>query len=187
MKHDEIVIGMTPLEGCPQVWDAKDVQALVLDHQSPREELYILHVMPDMRVHFLQRAAVGGTQSICFDTSDVLRSAILSKAKAIVLAHTHPYEESVRPSKTDLDVTQRLVNICEAARIPLLDHVIVGKTGCYSMAAHGVGGFVGARRYRIQPQALHLSGDTTLSASRGFGSDFILNCPVTARRRKSRK
>ena len=70
---------------------------------------------------------------------EVFKSAILSNANAIVLAHNHPSSDCSSPSKEDMEVTDRLVSAGRLLGIDVLDHVIIGgETGeIYSMMEHG--------------------------------------------------
>ncbi len=67
---------------------------------------------------------------------EVFQGAIVAGAKSIIVAHNHPSGDPA-PSREDAAVTRRL---CEAGRllgIALLDHVIVGDQGCFSMREEG--------------------------------------------------
>ena len=63
--------------------------------------------------------------------SEILRQALLLKASYIIVAHNHP-SNSLQPSKEDIELTNNLYNSCKMMDIPLLDHIIVGKTGYFS-------------------------------------------------------
>lgn len=67
---------------------------------------------------------------------EVFRSAIVENAAAIVLSHNHP-SNRLEPSQEDLDITKRLQEAGELLGIPVLDHLIIGRTGFHSMVEHG--------------------------------------------------
>lgn len=54
-----------------------------------------------------------------------------TKAKNVILFHTHPYGPA-KPSTADLLATQSLMNICYMLNVKLVDHIIVNHTETYS-------------------------------------------------------
>ena len=60
---------------------------------------------------------------------EVYRVAVRESASAIVCVHNHPSGDPA-PSAPDMHVTRMLRDAARAVDIHLLDHVIVGRTGC---------------------------------------------------------
>jgi DNA repair protein RadC len=58
-------------------------------------------------------------------------------AAAAILVHNHPSGHA-QPSAGDRALTEELVQAGDLLRIPLLDHVIVGRRDHYSFADHGL-------------------------------------------------
>ena len=52
--------------------------------------------------------------------------AIKESAFAIILVHNHPSGDP-KPSKDDIEITKKLIEIGKILYIPILDHVIAGK------------------------------------------------------------
>lgn len=67
---------------------------------------------------------------------EVFRPAIVENAASVLLSHNHP-SSRLDPSQEDLDITKRLQDAGEILGIPVLDHLIIGRTGFYSMVEHG--------------------------------------------------
>ena len=67
---------------------------------------------------------------------EVYAEPLSERAASIIVAHNHP-SGVLEPSKEDLSVTKRLVQAGEILGIKLLDHLVFGKTGFYSMRDHG--------------------------------------------------
>ncbi len=63
---------------------------------------------------------------------EVFRPAIVENAAAIVLSHNHP-SNRLDPSREDLDISKRLQDAGEILGIPVLDHIIIGRSGFYSL------------------------------------------------------
>ncbi|MBR6233257.1 MAG: DNA repair protein RadC [Erysipelotrichaceae bacterium] len=68
---------------------------------------------------------------------EILRKAILMKASGILVAHNHP-SGNVKPSHADIELTQRLSQACQPVSIPLVDHIIVSKSGYFSFKNHSM-------------------------------------------------
>lgn len=67
---------------------------------------------------------------------EVFRPAIVENAASIVLSHNHP-SNRLDPSPEDLEITRRLQEAGEILGIPVLDHLIIGRTGFCSMIERG--------------------------------------------------
>ncbi len=71
----------------------------------------------------------------CLAVDEVIRKALLHKASYLLVAHNHP-SDNIAPSQADIDLTDKLQNACRMMGIPLLDHIIVGKTDYFSFKNH---------------------------------------------------
>ncbi len=69
----------------------------------------------------------GDVGSASFSTRKIFRTALNEKAAALILVHNHP-SGNPEPSKSDIEVTEELVELGENLDIQILDHVIVGKS-----------------------------------------------------------
>lgn len=67
-----------------------------------------------------------------FHPREVLRHAIRDNAVSVVLAHNHP-SGSTEPSPEDISITRVLAAACKIMQIGFLDHVIISKSGYYSI------------------------------------------------------
>jgi DNA repair protein RadC len=61
--------------------------------------------------------------------------AVRQSAAAVIFVHNHPSGDPA-PSAEDRQLTHRLVACGELLGIPVLDHVIIGRTAFYSFADH---------------------------------------------------
>jgi DNA repair protein RadC len=66
---------------------------------------------------------------------DVFRGAIRSMAKGVLLVHNHP-SGSPAPSAQDKDLTRRAAKAGQVLGYPLFDHVIIAKTGSFSLCSN---------------------------------------------------
>ena len=72
--------------------------------------------------------------------SEVLRSALVLDASALILCHNHPSGDP-QPSQTDIELTGKIVEACKVMEITIHDHIIVGfgrEKNAFSMRAAGM-------------------------------------------------
>lgn len=84
----------------------------------------------------VERLAEGSIDSASFSQQQLFKKALQRGARFIVLAHNHPTGD-ISPSLEDRDLTQRVAQAAKAVEIDLLDHWIVGRSGCYSFRRAG--------------------------------------------------
>ena len=63
---------------------------------------------------------------------EILKRVIEVNASAIIIVHNHPSGDP-KPSKEDIEMTQRLVRVLNDIGVELHDHVVVGVSRCESM------------------------------------------------------
>jgi DNA repair protein RadC len=68
--------------------------------------------------------------------SDIVRHAISLGSPALLFAHNHPAGDP-NPSKQDIELTRRFINICKALEIKVHDHIIVSRNGSFSFRELG--------------------------------------------------
>lgn len=59
------------------------------------------------------------------DISDIVRTAALVNARAVILVHNHP-SGTAKPTDQDIDVTRQIRDALDLIEVDLLDHVIIG-------------------------------------------------------------
>jgi DNA repair protein RadC len=55
---------------------------------------------------------------------EIIRKALRYSTAAIILAHNHPTGD-LKPSRVDVEMTKKIVQICKIVEIKVLDHVII--------------------------------------------------------------
>ena len=67
---------------------------------------------------------------------EIFKNAYLLSASSIICVHNHPTGNTL-PSKPDLELTKRLVEVGNLLGIKVIDHIIVGKFNYYSFLENG--------------------------------------------------
>ncbi len=81
--------------------------------------------------------SVGTVDRAQVQPRDVFVDPVADHAAAVILAHNHP-SSSVRPSKEDISLTERLATAAESLGIRVLDHIIFNHRSHSSMKESGV-------------------------------------------------
>ena len=102
-----------------------------------KEHFLCLHLDGKNRIICLDRVSVGSLNQSVVHVREVLKSALLSSAAAILLIHNHPSGDP-SPSTEDLIITKRLKEAGELIGIPVIDHIIVGDDQYVSFVERGL-------------------------------------------------
>ena len=101
------------------------------------EEFWLLLMNQNYRLIKELRIAHGGITEVAVDIRLLLKEALLCNATILAVCHNHP-SGSIRPSKADDDLTQRILRACQLMNIKFLDHVIVTDGLYYSYHESGM-------------------------------------------------
>lgn len=99
-----------------------------LDH----EEVWLLCLDGRSGLKSATRVAQGGLHGCALTARDVLGPAVRHGASAILLIHNHPSGDP-SPSPDDVEMTRHVARCAELVGIPLLDHVVVARSGAKSV------------------------------------------------------
>ena len=102
-----------------------------------KEHFLSLHLDGKNRIICLDRVSVGSLNQSVVHVREVLKSALISSAAAILLIHNHPSGDP-NPSNEDLVITRRLKEAGELIGIPVLDHIIIGEGQYVSFVERGL-------------------------------------------------
>ena len=108
----------------------------VLAEDLDREAVWIACLDTKNRIACLSQISLGGIDSSICHPREVLKTALLANASAIVLVHNHPSGDP-SPSSQDRAITARIGEAAQIIGIRFLDHLIVGDETFYSFADAG--------------------------------------------------
>lgn len=119
----------------------EDVQKLVNEHidlkDADREHFIVFYLDRKSSINAINTVSIGGLNSTHVHPREVFKTALLSSAASIILCHNHPSGDPT-PSREDVDITRRLVEVGEILGIDVLDHVIIGVNRYYSLKEKGI-------------------------------------------------
>ncbi len=81
--------------------------------------------------------SIGSLNSAIVHPREVYKTAVLSNASSIIIAHNHP-SGITEPSSEDISLTNRLDEAGKIIGIKLLDHLIIGFSEYYSFKEEGL-------------------------------------------------
>ncbi len=104
---------------------------------KPYEMFCCLHLDNRHRLIAFRELFRGTLDTASIYTREVVREVLIHNASAVIFAHNHPSGQP-EPSRADELVTRRLRDVLTQVDVRVLDHVIVGDTGCISFADRGL-------------------------------------------------
>jgi DNA repair protein RadC len=123
----------------PVIQSSKDIaqylKALLKDFTY--EVFAVLFLNQANKINHFEIISRGGITGTVADPRIILRKALEEDATSIVLSHNHP-SGSLKPSKADEVLTQKIKEAAKYFDIKVIDHIIVSEEGFYSFADEGI-------------------------------------------------
>jgi len=104
---------------------------------STHEQFVVMFLNRANKVLEIKAHSSGGLTGTIVDVKLILKDAILISASGIIVAHNHP-SGNLNPSKSDIDLTQKIKNAASIMEISLLDHLIVTGDRYFSFRDSGL-------------------------------------------------
>jgi len=101
-----------------------------------REAVWLACLDTKNRLACLSQVSVGSLDSSLVHPREVMKTALLASASAIVLVHNHPSGDPT-PSREDEAITQRIKGAADLLGVRFLDHVIIGDGDYFSFTDQG--------------------------------------------------
>jgi len=103
----------------------------------PYEEFWVLYLNRSNKIIDHLKISQGGISGTVADSRIILKKAIEKLATSIVLVHNHPSGNN-QPSKSDINLTQKLITAGKTLDINVLDHIIIADSVYFSFADEGM-------------------------------------------------
>lgn len=122
-----------------KIESSQDIFRVMLPHllDCHYEEFWLLLLNRQNQVIKKVQISKGTVSGTVVDARLVFKPAIEHLASSIVLVHNHP-SGNINPSKSDHDITVKLVEISKLFDIPILDHLIFTNDKYFSFADEGI-------------------------------------------------
>ena len=102
-----------------------------------REVFGVLYLNRANKINHFEIVSEGGITGTVADPRVILRKALESDAVNLILCHNHP-SGSLRPSRADELLTEKIREAASFLDIRVIDHIIVSDDGYYSFADEGL-------------------------------------------------
>ncbi|WRS28022.1 DNA repair protein RadC [Oscillospiraceae bacterium MB08-C2-2] len=101
------------------------------------EEVLLICLGYNKKVLLCTKIAEGSMERVAITPSEVVKTALKVNSVTAMLAHNHPGGFCL-PSQADMFTTRQILKALKFVNIQLIDHIIVGSDGVYSMEEKGM-------------------------------------------------
>ncbi|WP_426278141.1 RadC family protein [Chryseobacterium sp. S-02] len=118
---------------------SNDAYLILKNHLSDLriEEFWAIFLNQSNKVIHLTQLTQGGINQSIVDIRVLFRTALDHYATGVIIAHNHP-SGNLKPSKEDIDITQKIKEAGNMLSIQLLDHLIITQDSYLSFADEGL-------------------------------------------------
>jgi DNA repair protein RadC len=101
------------------------------------EQFKVLFLNRGNKVIGIYNVSTGGITGTIADPRLIFTAALKTNAVSLILCHNHP-SGSLKPSKADEEITQKITGAGKFLDIKVLDHVILSSESYFSFADEGL-------------------------------------------------
>lgn len=122
-----------------KVSSSKDVYAFFkpLLQDSSYEEFWIMLLNRGNKIINSICISQGGLSGTVADPKKIFKTALEQYAASVILCHNHP-SGNIKPSESDIRLTQKLKKAGSFLDLPVIDHIILGDDSYFSFADEGM-------------------------------------------------
>lgn len=102
-----------------------------------KEHFWIIGMNEAGYILYIELIALGTVRSVPVEPMNIYRVAVMKNATRVIAVHNHPSGRLV-PSKDDLDITDRLIQVGRILNIALVDHLIISTEAYESFRGMGL-------------------------------------------------
>lgn len=111
------------------VYMLDEIQAI---KNAANEHLLVIGMDNGLNVKDIRLIGVGKNNLIQINIKDIVRDALINMWDNVIVVHNHP-SNSLKASKEDIEITNKITNALKVFNINLLDHIIVTENEYHSM------------------------------------------------------
>lgn len=122
-----------------EIKTTQDVLRVVRPKLKDKKKEYFLLLLLNSRNQLIRPVdiSIGSLDATVVHPREVFKEAIAASAASVICVHNHP-SGNPEPSNEDLNLTKRLVQVGNLLGIEVLDHIIIGAQGYYSLKSHNL-------------------------------------------------
>ena len=102
-----------------------------------KEHLWTIALNMGLRIANIELVGLGSFRKVACEPAEVFSFPLQKKAASLILVHNHPSGE-LQPSESDIDTTDRLLQIGRFHNCMLLEHLIISQNSYYSFKDNGI-------------------------------------------------
>ncbi len=121
-----------------KIKSAKDVYEVTKHYSNcEQENLLVISLNIQNQILAIENVYQGTINQIVIHPREILHCGIKNLAFRIILVHNHPSGD-LNPSIADIKTTEKLISAAQIIDLEISDHVIISKSGYYSMRENKV-------------------------------------------------
>ncbi|SIT19067.1 DNA repair protein RadC [Chryseobacterium ureilyticum] len=123
----------------PTIGNSHDAYAILKNQLSDlrTEEFWAIFLNNSNKVIHISQLTQGGISQSIVDVRVLFKTALEHFSTGIIIAHNHP-SGSLKPSKEDINITQKIKEAGNVLSIQLLDHIIITQNSYFSFSDAGL-------------------------------------------------
>lgn len=131
-------VSVLPMAQRTRITSSYDVSNYFMNKMRYYNKEHFISVLLNVKGEIIEEVevSVGDLNSSMTHPREVFVQAVRRSAGSIIFVHNHPSGDP-SPSQTDIDTTNRMIQVGELLGIPVLDHIIIGDGIYVSMKSSG--------------------------------------------------
>ena len=108
-------------------------QILLRENEIEREQehVWVVGLAGNNTILHIELVSLGNINQALIKPMQVFRIALLKGAVAVIMVHNHPSGE-LSPTKGDLDITDRMIQVGKIIEVEVLEHLIISTNDYFS-------------------------------------------------------
>ena len=102
-----------------------------------KEHLWIVSLSANNQILLIELIALGTVKNVPIEPMEVFSFALQKRSVKIILVHNHP-SGSLKPSSSDIEITDKIQAIGSFLQVPLIDHIIISEKDHFSFNESGL-------------------------------------------------
>ncbi|WP_312397480.1 RadC family protein [Chryseobacterium sp.] len=123
----------------PTISSSNSAYLVLKNHLSDlrTEEFWAIFLNQSNKIIHIAQLTQGGISQSIVDVRILFKTALENFSTGIIIAHNHP-SGNLKPSREDIDITQKVKEAGKFLTIQLLDHLIITQNSYFSFSDEGL-------------------------------------------------